>query len=311
MAELVRLILEVIKFIGRPARKYLKYQWKFTEYVANFKQAQDDLLAKKADIQRQLDGECDYWKMPKQEVERWFKKVEEKLAHAQHVEDKVSEGKCLFRSSLGKLVDETTQALKEVHAEGHFSARLVVDDPSLVAVKLPTQNLVGHQVSVRDEIYGLIPEAKFKKLIWITVYRNINIRSIQMDIVSQLQRELPEHENTIVRAGKLSKMLREMLRKQGRYALILDDVWSSFPLEDIGIIEPTKDNGCKVVLTTRSEEVIRSMGCKKVQVACLSMHEAMNLFLSKVVQDISENPTLKSSMRLVVGECEGLPLALH
>ncbi|TYJ11980.1 hypothetical protein E1A91_A11G316000v1 [Gossypium mustelinum] len=332
MAELVRLILEVIKFIGRPARKYLKYQWKFTEYVANFKQAQDDLLAKKADIQRQLDGECDYWKMPKQEVERWFKKVEEKLAHAQHVEDKVSEGKCLFRSSLGKLVDETTQALKEVHAEGHFSGRLVVDDPSLVAVKLPTQNLVGHQVSVRDEIYGylmgdevgmigacgmggigkttimkdvynrLIPEAKFKKLIWITVSRNINIRSIQMDIVSQLQRELPEHENTIVRAGKLSKMLREMLRKQGRYALILDDVWSSFPLEDIGIIEPTKDNGCKVVLTTRSEEVIRSMGCKKVQVACLSMHEAMNLFLSKVVQDISENPTLKSSMRLVVGE---------
>ncbi|TYH46624.1 hypothetical protein ES332_D11G350600v1 [Gossypium tomentosum] len=340
MAELVGQILEVIKFIGRPARKYLKYQRKFTKYVADFKQAQDDLLAKNEDIQRQLDDECGYGKMPKQEVERWLKKVEEKLAHAQHVEVKVSKGKCLFRSSLGKLVDETTQALKEVHAEGHFSGRLVVNDHSIVAVKLPTQNLVGHQVSVRDEIYGylmgddvgmigvcgmggigkttimkdvynrLIPEAKFKKLIWITVSRNIDIRSIQMDIVSQLQKELPDHENTIVRAGKLSKMLREMLRKQGRYALILDDVWSSFPLEDIGIVEPTKDNGCKVVLTTRSEEVIRSMGCTKVQVTCLSMHEAIDLFLSKVGQDISENPTLKSSMRLVVGECDGLPLAL-
>ncbi|MBA0860211.1 hypothetical protein Goshw_015264, partial [Gossypium schwendimanii] len=103
MAELVGPILAVIKFIGRPARKYLKYQRKFTEYVADFKQALDDLLAKKADIQRQLDDECDYGKMPKQEVERWFKKVEEKLAHAQHVEDKVRKGKCLFRSSLGKL----------------------------------------------------------------------------------------------------------------------------------------------------------------------------------------------------------------
>ncbi|KAB2006205.1 hypothetical protein ES319_D11G326700v1 [Gossypium barbadense] len=306
MAELVGPILEAIKLISRPARQYLKYQRKFTEYVADFKQALDDLLAKKAEIQRQLDDECDYGKIPKQEVERWFKKVEEKLAHAQHVEDKVSKGKCLFRSSLGKLVDETTQALKEVHAEGHFSGRLVVDDPSIVAVKLSTQNLVGHQVSVRDEIYRylmgdevgmigvcgmggigkttimkdvynrLIPEAKFKKLIWITVSRNIDIRSIQRNIVSQLQSELPDHENTIVRAGKLSKMLREMLRKQGRYALILDDVWSSFPLEDIGIVEPTKNNGFKVVLTTRSEEVIRSMGCKKVQVPCLSMHEAMN-----------------------------------
>ncbi|KAA3472406.1 putative disease resistance protein [Gossypium australe] len=42
MAELLGTILEVIKFIGRPARKYLKYQRKFTEYVADFKQAQDD-----------------------------------------------------------------------------------------------------------------------------------------------------------------------------------------------------------------------------------------------------------------------------
>ncbi|XP_017629319.1 probable disease resistance protein At4g27220 [Gossypium arboreum] len=335
MAELVGPILEVIKFIGRPARKYLKYHRKFTEYVADFKQAQDDLLAKKADIQRQLDEECDHGKMPKQEVERWFKKVEEKLAHAQNVEDKVSKGKCLFRSSLGKLVDETTQALKEVQAEGNFSGRLVVNDPSIVAVKLPTENLVGHQVSVRDEIYGylmgdevgrigvcgmggigkttimkdvynrLIREAKFKKLIWITVSRNLDIQSIQKDIASQLKRALPDHENTTVRAGKLSETLRE----QGRYALILDDVWSSFPLEDIGINELTKVNGC-IVLTTRSEEVIRSMGCKKVQVACLSMHDAMDLFLSKVGQDVSATPTLELFMKLVVGECDGLPLAL-
>ncbi|KAB2006203.1 hypothetical protein ES319_D11G326500v1 [Gossypium barbadense] len=340
MAELVGPILEVIKFIGRPARNYLKYQRKFTEYVDDFKQAQNDLLAKKADIQQQVDDECHYGKIPTQEVKRWFKKVEDKLANAHHVEDKVSKGKCLFRSCLGKLVEETTQALKEVHAEGNFSGRLVVNDPSLVAVKLPTQTLVGHQVRVRDEIYGylmggevgmigvcgmggigkttimrdvhnrLIQEAKFKNLIWITVSGNFDIRKIQQDIVSQLKRALPGHENTTVRGGKLSTMLSEMLRKGGRYALILDDVWSSFDLGEIGIDEPTKDNGCKVVLTTRSEEVIRSMGCKKVQVACLSKHEATNLFLSKVGQDVSANPTLKSSIKLAVAECDGLPLAL-
>ncbi|KAA3472407.1 putative disease resistance protein [Gossypium australe] len=198
--------------------------------------------------------------MPKQEVERWFKKVEEKLANAQNVEDKISKGKSLFGSSLGKLVDETTHALKEVQAEGNFSGSLVVNDLSIVAVKLPTQNLVGHQVSVRDEIYGLIREAKFKKLIWITVSRNLDIRSIQKDIVSQLKKALPDHENTTVRARKLSEILRE----QGQYTLILDDVWSSFPLEDIGINELTKENGC-ILLTTHSEEVIQSMGCKKVQ----------------------------------------------
>ncbi|TYI03589.1 hypothetical protein ES332_A11G350200v1 [Gossypium tomentosum] len=340
MAENVGpIILEVIKFIGLSARKYLKYQWKFSEYVDNFKEAKLDLLAREKGIQKQLENECHYGKTPKPEVERWFEKVKEKLAQAQHVEDKISEGKCLFRSCFGKLVDETTQALNKVYAQGDFSGGLVVNDPSIVQVKLPTQNLIGHQVSVRDEIYGylmgdevgmigvygmggigkttimkdvynrLSREPKFKKVIWITVSGNFDIRNIQMDIGRQLEWALSDHENTDVRAGKLSAMFREML-KEGRYALIFDDVWSSVPLEDIGIDEPTKDNGFKVVLTTRSEAVIRSMGCKKVGVACLSMHEAMNLFLSKVGQDVSAKSTLESVMQLVVEECDGLPLAL-
>ncbi|KAA3472409.1 putative disease resistance protein isoform X2 [Gossypium australe] len=91
--------------------------------------------------------------MPKQEVERWIKKVEEKLAHAQHVEDKVGKGKYLFRSYLGKLVDESTQAMKEVHAEGHFPGSLIVNDPSsTIAASLPTTELVG-AANVREEIY--------------------------------------------------------------------------------------------------------------------------------------------------------------
>ncbi|KAG8479450.1 hypothetical protein CXB51_029800 [Gossypium anomalum] len=227
----------------------------------------NDLQDKKTTIQQQVDDEPHYGKMPTQEVKRWFTKVEDKLAHARHVEDKVSKGKCLFHSCLGKLVDETTQALKEIHAEGYFSGRLVVNDPSLVAVKLPTQTLVGHQVRVRDEIYGYLMGGKVGMI-------------------------------GVCRMGGIGKMT------------IMRDVHNNFDLGEIGIDELTKDNRCKVVLTTRSEEVIRSMGCKKVQVACLSKHEVMNLFLSKVRQDVSANPTLKSSIKLLVRECDRLPLAL-
>ncbi|PPS05626.1 hypothetical protein GOBAR_AA15025 [Gossypium barbadense] len=101
-----------------------------------------------------------------------------------------------------------------------------------------------------------------------------------------------------------------MLRGQMRYVLILDDVWRSFSLEDVGILEPTTNNGCKLVLTTRSERVVESMGFKKVKVPCFSMEEAMNLFLSKVGQDMLSNPTLESLMNLAVRECDGLPLAV-
>ncbi|KAB2063507.1 hypothetical protein ES319_A10G220800v1 [Gossypium barbadense] len=335
MAELIGPILDVIKFIGRNASKYLKFQRKFTEYVDDFNQAQADLRAKEADFQQQLKDEHHFGKMPKQEVQRWFKKVEQKLGHAQHVEDKISKGKYLFRSCLGKLVDEATQAMKEVHAEGNFSGGLVVNDPSTIAVNLLTPEVVG-AINFRDEIFQylmgdavesigvwgmggigkttimkdvhnrLLKESKFRKLIWVTVSQVFDIRKLQKDIASQLERNLSDDESTIVCAGKLS----EMLKGQMRYVLILDDVWRSFSLEDVGIIEPTTNNGCKLVLTTRSERVVESMGFKKVKVHCFSMEEAMNLFLSKVGQDMLPNPTLESLMKLAVRECDGLPLAV-
>ncbi|KAG8480541.1 hypothetical protein CXB51_024588 [Gossypium anomalum] len=335
MAEVIGPIVDVIKYIGHNASKYLKYQKKFTKYVDDFNQAQADLRAKEADFQQQLEDEHHFGKTPKQEVKRWFEKVEQKLGQAQHVKDKISKGKYIFRSCLGQLVDEVTKAMKEVHAEGNFSGGLVVNDPSTIAVNLPTPEVVG-ATNVREEIYQylmgdavgligvwgmggigkttimkdvhnrLLKESKFRKLIWVTVSQDFDIPRLQKNIASQLGRNLSDNEDTIVCAGKLS----EMLRGQMRYVLILDDVWRSFSLEDVGILEPTINNGCKLVLTTRSERVVQSMGFKKVKVPCLSMEEAMNLFLGKVGQDMLPNPTLESLMKLAVRECDGLPLAV-
>ncbi|WRX29048.1 NB-ARC - like 10 [Theobroma cacao] len=165
---------------------------------------------------------------------------------------------------------------------------------------------IGKTTIMKHVHNRLLNEGKFKKLIWATVSQDLDVRRLQKDIASQLKEKLKDDENAIVRAAKLS----EMLRKQGSYVLILDDVWSSFSLEDVGILKPTADNGCKLVLTTRSAEVVRSMGCKKVLVPCLSMDEAMQLFLSKVGQDMLPSPTLEWIMKDVLRECDGLPLAI-
>ncbi|XP_022734760.1 probable disease resistance protein At4g27220 [Durio zibethinus] len=335
MSDLVGPILEVIKFIGSPAIRYLNYHRKFNKHVDDFEQAQAELRASREDIQQQLQDEHCSGKKRKREVEIWLEKVEEELGRAQRVEAKVKKGKYLFRSCLGKLADEATQALKDVKAEGHFSGSLVVNDPSIIAAQLPTQELAG-ETNVKEEIYNylmgdevrmigvcgmggigkttimkhvhnrLVEETKFSKLIWVTVSQDFDIRRLQNNIASQLKDKLSDEEDTITRAAKLS----EMLRKQGRYVLIMDDVWSSLSLENIGILEPTPDNGCKLVLTTRTEEVVRSMGCKKVQVPCLSTDEAWRLFLSKVGRDMLPSPTLETIMKDIVGECGGLPLAI-
>ncbi|KAA3472410.1 disease resistance protein [Gossypium australe] len=135
---------------------------------------------------------------------------------------------------------------------------------------------------------------------------DLDIRRLQKNIASLLERNLSDDEDTIIRAGKVS----EMLSGQGGHVLILDNVWRSFSLEDVGILKPTSANASKLLMTTRLEMVVRSMGFKKVQVPCLSIEEAMNLFFNKIGHDMLPNSTLESLMKLVVRECDGLPLAI-
>ncbi|KAK8329745.1 hypothetical protein V6Z12_A11G344700 [Gossypium hirsutum] len=268
MAELVGRALDVFKLVGSKASNYLKYQMKFTQYVRDFKQEQADLHAEEADIQQ------------------WIKKVEEKLAHAQHVKDKVGKGKYLFCSCLVKLVDESTQAMKEVHAE---------------VATLPTTELVG-AANVREEIYQYLMGDDVG-LIVLCGIGGIGKTTIMKDVHN---RNFSDDEDTIIRAGKVS----EMLSGQGRHVLILDDVWRSFSLEEVGILKPTSANGCKLLMTTCLEMIVRSMGFKKVQMPYLSIEEAIKLIFSKVGHDMLPNSTLESLMKLVVRECDGLPLAI-
>ncbi|MBA0670319.1 hypothetical protein Goklo_024321 [Gossypium klotzschianum] len=200
--------------------------------------------------------------------------------------------------------------MKEVYAEGHFPESLLVNDPSTIAVNLPTTKLVG-TANVREEIYQflmgddvgmigvwgmgrigkttimkdvhnrLLKERKFIKLIWLIVSKELDIPRLQKNISSQLERNFSDDEDTIIRAGK-----------------------------DAGNLKPTSENGCKLVLTALLESIVRSMEFKKVRVPCHLIEEAINLFLSKVRRDMLTNPTLESFMKLVVRECDGLPLAI-
>ena len=81
--------------------------------------------------------------------------------------------------------------------------------------------------------------------------------------------------NEIERPTALIKILEGK-----RHVLILDDVWKQSSLLDVAIPVPTLHNGSKLVLTSRSIEVCKSMGCEVVKVQPLSAEESLNLFLN-------------------------------
>ncbi|TYG71667.1 hypothetical protein ES288_D05G416300v1 [Gossypium darwinii] len=305
--------------LGPPLCKYLKYHRKLNDFVRNFGRIRDELNCKMADIELQLKAELlsPGGKIPKQGVENWLKDAKEMIAEAQDVENKVRYGRYLCRAWNGKLVDEKTREMKEfLDKAPNASEALAMDGPS-GGLPLPTSELVGEEAARKDiwaclmqeevkkiGVWGmggvgktttmkhihndLLKEQRFKRVIWVTISKEFN--------VMKAKEYLDKEEDKLRRAAILS----EMLKKAGKHVLILDDVWDEVSLEEVGIPEPSDSNGCKLVLTTRSEHVLKP----------LSAQQALTLFLSKVGPNIVQNQTIMPTLELVVKECSGLPLTI-
>ncbi|KAB2032670.1 hypothetical protein ES319_D05G391500v1 [Gossypium barbadense] len=337
--EYVEPVLGIANCLGTPVCKYLQYHRKLNDYVRNFKRTRDELNCKMEDIELQLKAELlrPLGKIPKKGVENWLKAVKEMIREAQVVENKVSNGRYLCRACNGKLVDEKTREMKEfLDNAPNASEGLAMDGPS-AGLPLPTSELVGEE-AVRNEIWAclmqeevskigvwgmggvgkttimkhihndLLKQQRFERVIWVTISKEFNVMKVQDNIASALESKeyLDKEEDKLRRAAILS----EMLKKAGKHVLILDDVWDKVSLEEVGIPEPNGSNGCKLVLTTRSEHVCKYMGCKVIKVEPLSEEEALILFLSEVGPNMVQNQTLMPTLKLVVKECAGLPLTI-
>ncbi|GLT87470.1 hypothetical protein SLE2022_055520 [Rubroshorea leprosula] len=319
---------------------------KFNYYVQNFNEWKEKLECEWRDIVSKLNSQLVHRKIEMAQVKRWRGKVEVVLKGVKDIEDKIGGSPSHSSDSLVMLLGEKIQEMERMCEEGsQFPDCLVIDDPSASADKLPVSKLQSNE-AVKAKILAYLkgeevaklgvwgmggigkttimkhihnelqeqPERKFKKRIWVTVSQNFQIYKLQEQIASSLKEELPKDQNIVMRAAKLSEMLEE--NKHKPYVLILDDVWESFDLNEVGIPEPDATNGCKLVLTTRSQEVARSMGCCRIKVDTLPPEEALKLFLNKVGDTVLSDHgggikrDLESTLKEIVDECDGLPLAL-
>ncbi|GKV51191.1 hypothetical protein SLEP1_g57861 [Rubroshorea leprosula] len=346
--DLVAPIIEIVKLVSGPIVRYLKDQINFNDYLQNFKKLKEKLQPKQRDISLELHSQLIYGKKAKEEVKQWLDKVEEITGPvAQDIEDKIEKGGCLLRASgsLAKLLKEKIKEMEQLCEDGSkLPESLVVDDPSTSTTELQASELQGSG-DVKAEILAclkgekgeevtklavwgmggvgkttimmhvhneLLKEGNFNKIILVTVSQNFEVYKLQDQIASSLEENLDPRQNAINRAAMLSKMLE----KHKPFLLILDDVWEGFELNKVGIPEPNVTNGCKLVLTTRSLEAVRSLDCKEIKVDTLPPEEALKLFLNKVGDAVLSDheggikKDLESTLKEIVDECDGLPLAL-
>ncbi|GLU15298.1 hypothetical protein SLE2022_318000 [Rubroshorea leprosula] len=337
---------EILRIFGDSARDYVRdYVWDYVwDYVDCHRKLEEDLnefrnefqllKRRKIDVKSRIQAEVHPGQVVKQEVRGWLNDVRKIKKDIQDVEERARRVSYFQRASLDKLVREKVEVVKRIQEGGIFNEGLVIDRAPARGVIIPTEDLVG-EISTKEEIWGylmgdevgmigvcgiggvgkttimknlqndLLRENRFQKVIWVTVSHPLNFFELQKKIARDMGESLPEDEDVMMRAAALMQIMRRV-----RYVVILDDVWDTFSLNDVGIPDPKTQNMCKVVITSRSIEVCSYLCCKIVEVQPLSQEESLKLFLNTVGNGVSQVPGLEDILKLIVKECAGLPLAI-
>ncbi|GLT40770.1 hypothetical protein SLA2020_148800 [Shorea laevis] len=320
------------------------------EYWATvFEEKQERLKHQKGDVEANLKTQrMQPGKIARKEAEEWLEKAG--LQIGIKVEGLINQAECSSSTNLKKNIEELKQTLEEGKEFTNAGVSLVIDDHSIKGVPLLVEECRGRD-DIQDQILEwlkgdevtriavsgmggvgkttimkkvhnqLLKEPKFNKVIWVKVSRDFDIivqqkkkfdiLKFQKRIASSLELKLePEdHENETKLAGLISQKLR-----QGNSVLILDDVWQQFCLEDVGIPILDGNNGCKLILTTRLQEVARAMECEVISVNPLPPEEALALFLEKVGSAMLSDGRIKVDIRpfleQILQKCGGVPLAI-
>lgn len=157
-------------------------------------------------------------------------------------------------------------------------------------------------------ITGNSTKDHFDKVIWVTVEHKGTespIDNLQNKIAEQLKIDLKTAGGS--RADTLANELKELT-----FLIILDDMRNDFPLKSIGIPVPTLENGCKIIIVSRSLPVCPDIRIGKyVKIQPLPSGEARTLFeieagieLSKLREDIQANA------KKMIDEWECLPFTI-
>ncbi|CAA3021149.1 probable disease resistance At5g63020 [Olea europaea subsp. europaea] len=175
-------------------------------------------------------------------------------------------------------------------------------DANVVSIGIYGMGGVGKTTLARH-VHDKLKES-LRHVYWVTVSQEFSIYKLQTDIARELNLTIARENDEGKRAAKLFQEFKKM----ERFVLILDDVWERIDAEKIGI--PSKMDGSKLVITSRSEDVCHRMCCKNIiKVNTLSEQEALDLFLKTL--DCGE-PSLevKEICKKMVNRCGGLPLAI-
>nr|GMC48926.1 disease resistance protein At4g27190-like [Ipomoea batatas] len=281
------------------------------------------------------DDELQQRHLPRTQVRNWLKRVE-KLQN--EFDSITTNGNHRFSNRIVKGLVEVKKLIGDGRA---FEDKIVGLVPNAVEY-IPAPSIEGQPTAKRnlDKIMGLLKRNEkaaktigvwgmggagkstlvknvnnelskdptnqgFNIVIWVVVSQNETVEIIQSKIAARLELAMNKEETKESAASHLYNKL-----KGKRFLLILDNIWEGVDLNAVGI-PPLEDHDSKVILTTRNFHVCQEMSTDiEFEIGRLSDEEAWKLFSEKVGEEVVNDDQMMPLAKVIVEECDGLPLAL-
>ncbi|KAA3452946.1 putative disease resistance protein [Gossypium australe] len=310
MAEFVA---PCFKCVADPVKEYASPYFRFffcyEKIVQDFTNQRNALKLRKQRVDTDVDEAKNQIEVIYEDVEDWLRRAKQELEETQNLQDEIDRVKYFkwcpklgWRYGLSKKLAEKTPIISKLLETSDFAKEAIKAVNMIGLYGMPG---VGKTTLAKEVGKHAREQKLFDKVVMFTMTQNPNIRTIQDEVAKMFG--LNFHSNT--EKGRAEELFRSM---QGvkKILVIVDDLWEEFRLESIGIPFGDDHKGCKILLTTRHQQVCTKMNCQKeIQLGILTEDEAWVLFRDKAGLD-DDCSSLNEVAKEVAGECKGLPLAI-
>ncbi|KAH0757014.1 hypothetical protein KY290_020507 [Solanum tuberosum] len=192
-------------------------------------------------------------------------------------------------------------------------AELLKAEPRRSVISIHGMGGLGKTTLARNLYNSPNIVSSFPTRAWICVSQEYNTMDLLKTIIKSIQGRTKGTLDFLERMTEsdLEIYLRDLL-KDGKYLVVVDDVWQREAWESLKRAFPDSKNGSRVIITTRKHDVAERADSRGFvhNLRFLSREESWDLFCRKQLDVRAMVPEMVRIARDMVEKCRGLPLAI-
>ncbi|KAG5569055.1 hypothetical protein H5410_058821 [Solanum commersonii] len=192
-------------------------------------------------------------------------------------------------------------------------AELLKAEPRRSVISIHGMGGLGKTTLARNLYNSPNIVSSFPTRAWICVSQEYNTMDLLKNIIKSIQGRTKGTLEFLERMTEsdLEIYLRDLL-KEGKYLVVVDDVWQREAWESLKRAFPDSKNGSRVIITTRKHDVAERADNRGFvhNLRFLTREEGWDLFCRKQLDVRAMVPEMVRIARDMVEKCRGLPLAI-